>query len=130
MPSPFSLIGQIAIAPNCDQQVASLIEMLEPKGDEFVVVRNGVLFVYLDSEEAPYCYVHEANKAFADFCAKYATESATFQTADLPMLVGPKPQLAVAAQKPIFPDTVPESNYVMSSFRPSDVLTYDLRVMH
>lgn len=130
MPSPFALIGQIAIVPQCAEQVARLIEVLEPQGEEFIVVQDDLLIVYLDTAEAPYCYVHEANKAFADFCAAYATEAATFQTADVPMLVGPKPQLAKSAPKPIFPDVVPESKFEMSSFRPSDVMTYDLRVMH
>lgn len=130
MPDPFALIGQISIVPDCDEQVARLTEVMAPQDDELVIVIDGVMTVYLSVDSAPYCYVHAVMKAFADFCAVYAVEAATFQTADVPMLVGPKPRFAALAVKPIFPDEAPETKYEMTSFRPSDVMTYDLRVMH
>lgn len=130
MPSPFSLIGKIAVLPNCVEQVAQLCERLDPKGEEFVFVRADVLYVYLDSDSAPYCYVHEVMKVFADFCGEFATEAAIFQTADVPMLVGPKLRSIPRAVMPIFPESVPESDFSPAAFRPSDVLTYDLTVMH
>lgn len=86
MSLPFSMIGRIAVKPDCQEQFKVLYQLLEPMGDEIVHCQDGVLTVYLDSEDVPACYPDPARKALTDFCAECALASAVFQS-DLGMLV-------------------------------------------
>jgi len=89
MSGPFSLIGSVSVAPESSAELASLIQALEPSGEEFVQIVDGKLYVFIDSEEVPYCYPEPARQALFGFCAKYATEAAMFVSDDAALLVGP-----------------------------------------
>jgi hypothetical protein len=89
----FSLIGSVPVVSNCEAQFQVLVEQLEPQGDDLILIQDGFLHVFMDSDSVPYCFIEPARKALFDFCAKYATEAALFQSDQGVLLVGPSAQV-------------------------------------
>lgn len=88
MSSRFSLIGSVAVNDLHTEKLEALTSVLAPQGDEFVMVLEGKLIVYIESFGVPDWYKDAAINALYDFCQACATEPALFETTDGAVLAG------------------------------------------